>query len=301
MKEIAIAHEAGYRAGLEFAHKKFFAIGWDACGNGLESLKTYLGNEDDLATKLAEAQATIKELSKALDEAQPQSLLDALSTAAARIVELEANTPMFRLVRNPTREQCMELAFKVEGSQSLGVFGKGVGRIMPEVNPIHTAFDWIMELPSFPGKLPAMEEPAISEYKPFYGSHPKGMFQLANHELVQDGDVFMGAWMSTEPVPDRIVGTPAGEFGRAVFRKPDGITPDTRPCGEYDTAKYRRLNFGEVIPAERLVWANGKGPWEKPNLAIDNGKRHQFERSPGVLYTEMIVPISHPITPYKNG
>lgn len=72
---------------------------------------------------------------------------------------------------------------------------------------------------------------------------------------------------------------------------PEGVTVDTREVGEYDQAKFRRLCFGEAIPDNRLFFAYGK--WHP-----ENGEHVNSFYSVG--NSPSIVPIDHPITPYKN-
>jgi hypothetical protein len=174
--------------------------------------------------KAKEAQGAVKVLS------------DALTTAQARINELESQeqTNMVRIIRNPSQEQIEACSY---GLQVVGQ-ETGSGYIWAHPHKTNIALDWIADLSFLSGLVnqitgttlaPAADSdgsvvpqihPAPPQYKSFCGRHPQGLYQLADHELVQEGDVFMGAWMSTEPVPDRIVGTPAGDFGRAIFRKP---------------------------------------------------------------------------------
>lgn len=78
---------------------------------------------------------------------------------------------------------------------------------------------------------------------------------------------------------------------------PEGVTVDTRPCPEFDTTKYRRLNLGEVIPPSAQVLAWGRGPWVEVTDPFKHMKWN-FEHEYG--FFPHIVPIDHPITPFKN-
>lgn len=72
---------------------------------------------------------------------------------------------------------------------------------------------------------------------------------------------------------------------------PKGVTIDTREVGEYDQTKFRRLCFGEAIPDNRLYFVYGE--W-KPEDGEHTNSYFLVGNSPS------IVPIDHPITPFKN-
>jgi hypothetical protein len=86
------------------------------------------------------------------------------------------------------------------------------------------------------------------------------------------------------------------ESRKEVFcqKLPNGVEIDDRPCEDYDVTKYRRLHFGEAVPAPYTVWSHNKGPWKK--LYDKHITDYVFDRT----VHPIIVPITHPITPFKN-